>query len=328
MKKCALVMEDHGYVRPYCDGGPEPPSGHPLVLLVHGYNNDAVQAELSFYAMRRNLDNLLSLNGTGEALRREFQSRLWEFYWPGHLRLRRFGSRRAAFEVVPSALSYSHEVVKARTWVAQSLADYLRLRTPSEVFFIAHSLGCRVALEAVKRLSASPAPDLRVAGFLLMAGAVPVNLLDPDGDLFPSAIEVRRRYSLHSWRDLVLGVAFPPGQILAGEAPVYGLPVATGLLGGPRTMWVRHADTRLSHGGYWRQGLFRGGTAGVSELAAAIFGVAVDHGISLSELPRVTADSALSILPESQIASGRLPGSNWLEEDYVRADLAAAVRRL
>jgi pimeloyl-ACP methyl ester carboxylesterase len=312
-------MDDDGSVRPYSDGGLEPEAGRPLILLVHGYNNDPRDAAESYFAMRCNLDNLLRLNQAGKALRKEFQSRMWELYWPGYMPLSRRGSgrQRTTYERAPSSLSYSLEVRKARSWVADGLKRYLTRCAPSEVFFIAHSLGCRVVLETVNRLATSLASRIQLTGFLLMAGAVPVNMLDNGGLLGPSAKEAHRRYCLHSWRDGVLKLAFPPGQVLSGEVPpppnVW--PVATGLSGGPRLLWDLHANTQLNHGGYWREGLFKG-RAALSELCAGIFGVAIERGIQLSELPRVLTASKLSILPENQLPSGRLLGSNWLVYRY------------
>jgi hypothetical protein len=313
----ALLMDGAGSIAPQPASGPEPAGGQPLILLVHGYNNDTHQAAESYFLMRRNLDHLLRLSGVDEAVRKSFQSRMWELYWPAYapMRHRAFGRPRPKYEHVVAPLSYSLEVIRARTAVAGGLAQYLTRRAPSEVFFIAHSLGCRVVLETIKLLAPVLTSPIQLSGFLLMAGAVPVDMLDLGGLLGPGALRARRRYCLHSWRDTVLLTAFPPGQVLAGEAPLYGLPLAAGLTGSPRSLWHSHANTHINHGAYWREGLFKGGTA-LSQLCAGIFGVAIDREISLSELPRVRTDSALSILPENQLPTGRLPGSDWLEATY------------
>src|SRR6202011_1769264 len=107
------------------------------------------------------------------------------------------------------------------------------LRT-SGVFFVGHSLGCRVVLETMQRLANTNVPIL---GFVLMAGAVPVHLLNEGKNLYPG--KGKHQYCLFSAEDFVLKACFPPGQIFAGEAPEEGgLPVATGRVGQPRGMYA------------------------------------------------------------------------------------------
>jgi hypothetical protein len=318
MKASALRMNREGVVGVYERGGIEPAVGDRLILLVHGFNNDESQAAQSYFAMRSNLDNVLRLHGTDEEQRKNIQSRVWELYWPGYLPLSArgpSGKRRFGYEPALSAASYSLEVVKARTWVADGLATYLRRIRPAEVFFIAHSLGCRVVLETVKRLSSSILTNIQFPGFVLMAGAVPVDSLLQNGSLGPSALSPSRRYCMHSYRDAVLMLAFPPGQLMSAEAPSYGLPVATGLTGWPTSLWSNHTNTKLGHGGYWKEGIFKD-KALLSELCAGIFGVAVERNISVTGLLTMPSAQAFSILPERQLATGRLPGSRWLEDKY------------
>jgi hypothetical protein len=321
MKYCALRMDGSGFVSPFSGNGLEPEPGERVILLVHGYNNDQVEAAESYFTMRKNLDNVVLSCGIDETLRKQLQSRIWELYWPGYLALSSLGprgGRRHKWEPVASAASYSHEVRKARTWVADGLASFLRRIRPSEVFFIAHSLGCRVVLETLQRLVSGLLSPIHFAGFLLMAGAVPVHMLGISGLLGPSAAQPDRRYCLHSWRDAVLMLAFPGGQILSGEVAAYGVPVATGLTGSPSALWSGHANSGLGHGDYWRQGIFRDRSV-LSQLCAGIFGIAVQRDLTVSELLTIPAELNYSILPERQLASGRLPGSDWLRDRYAPA---------
>lgn len=318
MRANALRMDGEGTVQPYRSGGILPPAGRRLILLVHGYNNDPFQAGASYFAMRRNLDHILQFCGVDEARRKSMQEGIWELYWPGYFPLSDRplrGLRRRGYEGVLSIPSYSLEVGKARSWVASGLARFLASRAPSEVFFIAHSLGCRVVLETILRLSKAAQPGIAIAGFLLMAGAVPVHLMldgAPLGDCLRSA---SRRYSLHSWRDAVLLLAFPPGELLAGEVPPYGCPVATGLMGAPVSLWESHVNTKLGHSDYWELGLLRNKGL-LSSFCAGVLGVAVDHPIEESDIRSLPAPLAVSILPQRHILSARLPGAAWLSDRY------------
>src|SRR5260370_5289231 len=223
----ALHMDINGRVTPRLPSANAPQAGEPMVLLVHGFNNDRAQAKESYFAMRRNLNNVLQFCGVDESRRREVQKSIWEFYWPGYHALTSTGPRgmeRGGFESGVSAASYSLEVRKARSWVPRGLSAYLRDAAPSEIFFIGHSLGCRVILETIDRLVVPQ--NIRLPGFLLMAGAVPVDFLTRWGRLRRAAGSVGLRYTFYSWKDTVLSLAFPPGQLIAGEGPGYVFAVA------------------------------------------------------------------------------------------------------
>jgi hypothetical protein len=223
--------------------------------------------------------------------------------------------RRRWYEHGISAFSYGGQVTKARDLVPEALFKYLRRVRPSDVFFVAHSLGCRVALETVRRLLESWRPSPEVSGFLLMAGAVPIDKLQLMGTLGPTAHVPRRRYCLYSWRDIVLMAFFPPGQLASGELPPYGMPVAAGLTGLPTSLWNIRTNTRLGHGDYWRRGLFVQKDC-LTELTAGIFGIAISRTLPVLRLPESPIASIASILPKNHIASGDLPSSNWLKDLY------------
>src|SRR5713101_2840357 len=200
-KKQAIRMDRSGSIASFSPGGAHPLSRRPLILLIHGYNNDDYEAADGYFHMRCNLDKALTFAGVDEARRKEIQSTIWEFYWPGYQPLTLLNPKarpRRWYEPVISAPSYKFEVAKARTWVPSELFEYLLQIQPSEIFFIAHSLGCRVVLETVRKLLESLRTRSVVTGFLLMASAVPIDLLEESGSLGPSARVPLKRYCLYS----------------------------------------------------------------------------------------------------------------------------------
>jgi pimeloyl-ACP methyl ester carboxylesterase len=318
MKIQAIKMDRSGGIAPFSPGGGHPSAGRPITLLIHGYNNDDYEAADSFYKMRCNLDHILHYSGNASIFRKYIQSNIWEFYWPGYqpvTLLNPVARRRHWYEPVISGPSYSLEVVKARSWVADGLFNYLSRVRPSEIFFVAHSLGCRVVLETARQILESFTTPIRVTGFILMAGAVPIDLLQPTGPLGPTAGAPPRRYCLYSWRDLVLMLAFPPGQVLAGEIPLYGSPLAVGLTGQPSSLWNVRVNSKLGHHDYWSRGLFVNKER-LSELCAGMLGIPVDRATPVMTLPSVPSAPPLSILPERQLYSGNLPGDDWLRDRY------------
>jgi pimeloyl-ACP methyl ester carboxylesterase len=313
----SLRMDRWGAVTPFKNGGPAPEPRRPVILLIHGYNNDEFEAAESFFRMRVNVDELLRMGGVAQATREDLQKRIWELYWPGYEPLTLInpkGLRRHSYESFISAPTYSIEVEKARSWVPDSLFSYLDQISPSEVFFVAHSLGCRVALETTKRLLNSVSTTVIVSGFLLMAGAVPIDLLHEWADLGPTARLIPKKYCLYSHRDTVLMLAFPPGQIAAGEIPVYGAPQAVGFWGLPN-IWNIRNNTRLGHGGYWKRGLLASESQ-LNDLFSGMFGVTFDRELPTLTLPVFRESPFLSILPERNLASGVLPGADWLRTRY------------
>jgi hypothetical protein len=316
MRDRALRMDNLGSIRPYFVRGPEPKRGDRIVMLVHGFNNDEDEARASYLAMRSNLDFLLRISGVARNMRKLIQSRIWELYWPGFLPLSYRGSvglNRSAPETALSAASYSAEVRKARDWVASGLSQYLSSIGALDVFFIAHSLGCRVVLETLAR--PLTAKSIICSGYLLMAGAVPIDQLRSQARLGIAALRANRRYCLHSWHDTGLILAFPPGQMLAGEFPNSGLPVATGIAGWPSVMWSDHADTKLPHSGYWKEGLFKDNSI-ASALCEAIFGIPIPRSISFSRIAYRSPQQLIPLLPLRTLPSMQLRGDSWLKTRY------------
>jgi pimeloyl-ACP methyl ester carboxylesterase len=286
-------------------------------LLVHGYNNNPAEAAESYFTLRRNVDQLLQNCGVGEPSRKFFQQEIWEFYWPGYEPLSHVSatdSPRALSESIASAPTYPIEVKKARSWVPTGLAAYLASVRPSEIFFIGHSLGCRVILETIVRLM-TPTQRIAISGFMLMAGAVPIHLLLQSTAFFQHTRNAGKRYCLYSWFDAVLGIAFPPGQIAAGEAPLYGVPVATGLVGTPTNFYHLRNRTDLGHGGYWKEGLFKARSS-YADLFSHVLGVTQDRVLAENELSEMRKSLPSREVPNRLITLRGLLGDDWLSDLY------------
>lgn len=242
------------WLREQPEGGALPAPGtllcYPQVLarreclvLIHGYNNHAGEAAAAYIGFRHRecgwFDDL-----TPEKL----ENAIGDAHWPGD------SAWAGPLDWLDFAF-YPFAVGVAKN-AGPQLADLLhRLPNLERVHFIAHSLGCRVALETIARLRADGYPAMgRVC---LMAAAVPCEMVESGGrfeallrSLAVDGVEVR---VLHSTEDRVLRFAFPPGQTAAGEPTVRAL----GLNGPPVDMPGRGANVSelridgATHGDYW-----------------------------------------------------------------------------
>jgi pimeloyl-ACP methyl ester carboxylesterase len=153
---------------------------------------------------------------------------------------------------VISALSYPVELGPAKD-SAQRLFDFLQGLsgpggTPIMVRLVAHSLGCRLALELLRRFAVSlKATQVVFASVSLMAAAVPVGKADESGEFGP-VIQALRTQVLYSTDDRVLQLAFPIGETAALD----GLfPQAVGRHGHPEVWSIPGARMNYAHGDYW-----------------------------------------------------------------------------
>lgn len=213
-----------------------------LVLLIHGYNNDAEAAQEAyegFHARQGDLDA-----GARYGLGRTFV----EIYWPGD------GDWGLA-----SFLFYMKSIRHAIE-TAENLAAFLAARASgaSRIDIVAHSMGCRLAFELMRALKAhKPAP--KVGRIVFMAGAVPTFMLEsqkPPRRLRPAFDAVLREgaRSLYSGSDMVLAFAFPAGQSL-GKGEEGAWPTALG-----HARWVdatvplnlgQEENPGAGHSDYW-----------------------------------------------------------------------------
>ncbi len=214
-------------------------TGENVTLLIHGFN---VSYQGGQKAYRDFTDQLFTDTR---------QQEHW-FFWPGDL------SKWAPI----SALLYSETPKRA-----VACADLLRmfLNAPSVVqkgrsinlYIVAHSLGCRLALELCKLLN-DQTGRYRIKLLALMAPAVPVNLVTQRARLDIAKYGGEKTLIFSSKWDVPLGLFFRPGQ--AGESfgwsdKLFG---NRGALGRHGLKNNNHAErrlidipTKLGHSDYW-----------------------------------------------------------------------------
>lgn len=204
------------------------------VLLVHGYNNDEPGAAASYRAFT----DLAAIPG----------AHFVGVQWPG--------------DNWSNFLYYMRSIAQARASgavLAQVLRQAATARRGLRVDIVAHSMGCRLVLEALALLLTDWPPDLQVGRVVLMAAAVPVFLLESAGPptLAATFTSGRSRYlSLYSRDDNVLSKAFRIGQTLA-PGPEGRFPVALGArewrattIAAAMNLLQREAR-RAGHSDYW-----------------------------------------------------------------------------
>ncbi len=218
-----------------------------LLLLVHGFNVSAREAAETYDGFAEMQRTIL-----GRTEGRYCEDRLVvRILWPGD-----------ADWGIASPLFYPWSIGRANQTaevLAESLCRTCRSGLLFEVDIIAHSLGCRLALETIRCLQVKAGPRPAVRRIVLMAGAVPTFMLDED----PGA-RLRRAYdeilrdpapalSLYSGRDGVLSWAFPLGETAAGGKEF--LPTALGHeawrhRGAPANLLQREIEN-AGHSDYW-----------------------------------------------------------------------------
>lgn len=257
------------------------PSLSRVLVLIHGYNNTETAARQSYDAF------LEHARGSAVGV-------FWPvaaFYWPGD---KPWGAL--------SRLSYPFEIQSARE-AAHELCVFLSALTgpggtPVELAFVSHSLGGRLLLELLNE-ARMLAPRPIVSTVCMMAAAVPVNRLEPDGPLRPAAEVPRRAVVLHSEHDTVLKWAFRIGQFAAGEG---FFSRAVGRFGEPRVgLWAASIETAHNHGEYWN------GADCAAEVSRQL-GSAPAHRITASVLP-VHATPVNPDLRARLIAARSAPGT-------------------
>jgi pimeloyl-ACP methyl ester carboxylesterase len=240
-------------VRTESEGGPVAPSVQwdgsavdlnacHLLILVHGFGNSKAKASGSYGRM---IDQLHSNLPPGGATR---LGAIWEFYWPGD----------QARRPLPLATIKGYRAsLKEVDAVGKLLGDFLARRPRRQrVSIVAHSMGCRVTLEVVRRARAyappDPYPGARIRGIFLLAAAVPVALCKFGGSAsaYSTPLPGCAERILYSRNDWVLRYAFPLGQ--PRRSPERG--PAVGLTGGPTLRWRSREATGLGHSGYWNSG--------------------------------------------------------------------------
>lgn len=234
-----------------------------LTLLIHGFNvsqKDALKSYSLFCSSIKNLPFGSYLNDI-----------VCLVHWPGN-----HSTGFLSFLVNP--VMYYKQVWKTPK-IAQVLSRFLEQRAQLlgglELTIVAHSLGARVTAELTSELLAA-APSVSLKSCIWMAAAVPDKTLSVTSTPRFSIQSWPYRACLHSYNDMVLMLAFVPGQTLAGEAL---LGAAVGRHGNPRALWGENiVSTGLGHSGYWSSEF------GVNELAKS-FGKIVPVSNAKHELP-------------------------------------------
>lgn len=318
----------------YVDGVVDSVDGHHpntrrIIVLIHGFNNDVGQAGANYKKAATALEAMV-----GRSMTVHDWQQIWKFHWPGYvgalrgpsrddlsisIRRRVSDSAGAEGNQALSAASYSAKVGLTPT-VGAALADYLvaQLRQSTgvtqfrEVCFIAHSLGCRVVLETLKRLAAL---QLSVADVVpamcLMAAAVPVHLVEQAsrGELSRVSADVRKNWVLYSRRDLALGWAFSPGQFPRDHR----WSEAVGRFGRPVAHWRGRDDTGLRHKEYW-------GHPATMPHAVRLLGIAsgrLDHLSGAPEFEPLPRDLPTTTLASNQVqAVVHVPCSGMPLDDF------------
>jgi pimeloyl-ACP methyl ester carboxylesterase len=197
-----------------------------LVILIHGYQNSEFKARRSFAIFRSNLSGTVP------------REQVWEFHWPGDHP-----------ELFTSLATYPVRVPIA-TQAGEALARFLANHTYARsVVIVAHSLGCRVALETAFRIARDPTyRGPRIEHIFLLAAAVPTALCDRPAKRFPAPIARSAEHVFYSPRDIVLAAGFPKFQAAVGP---FEEGEAVGYLGYPDQRWTSRTGVCLAHGKYW-----------------------------------------------------------------------------
>jgi pimeloyl-ACP methyl ester carboxylesterase len=218
-----------------------------ILLFIHGFNDTACEANEAYEAA---LKYYLPDLGTSPAR----PDALVCFQWPGDIAV-------GPFKVM-DAFGYPWDIKQAIE-SADKLATYLAYLCTAKganfkISVVAHSMGCRLILEALKRMIPTVAASFEIIG--LMAAAVPVDLVSASSFVYGGASLAgtdrfpRKTMKFYSYIDPVLALAFPAGQSMAFATRIEpGLFLeAVGSLGNPSDFGI--ADQRSTnnlHGQYW-----------------------------------------------------------------------------
>ena len=220
---------------------PSPQGRRRICFLVHGYNVSPPEAKEAF-------DTLVEVMRRVSVVPSLLAMSSWRVNWRGYSHSWRDTLTRGRL----SFLGYSNQISVAKR-SARALADHIAKMhgpegTPVEIFFVAHSLGCRLVLEALNLLGQS-GPPVRL--LFLMAAAVPGHMVYPRGSLRDAARLATSSYVLFSRQDPILEGGFRLGEFLGGERGFP--PMAVGFSGEPEQgLWARRILTENDHSSYFR----------------------------------------------------------------------------
>jgi pimeloyl-ACP methyl ester carboxylesterase len=214
----------------------------PVCLLLHGYNVESQGAASNYKRLFHTIE------ATKTLLPPLLDSRSWVVYWQGYA-----SGGLAPGKTLSSPFTYASQISSARK-AAEALRRYIDERSPTrfapQITLIAHSLGCRVALELLDSYARFPTkgtPEFPL--IVLMAAAVPAYFFEDLARLWKGALLPETTLVLFSRRDWILAVPFRAGQTQAGEGV---FPEAVGATGRPGVgFWTRVVCTHNGHSGYF-----------------------------------------------------------------------------
>lgn len=254
-------------------GAADAPARRSCVVLVHGFNNNDGEAAAAYDGFR--LRQLENYPGVGLI---DLNRRLGDAFWTGD-------ADWGWFDFVDFAV-YSNAVGNARRTAAELRALLLSMPNLLELDLVGHSLGCRLILETLD-LFRKNGDGPRIRRVCLMAAAVPMEMLEPNGryhDLLTElSIGGTRILILHSKQDTVLHYAFFAGQAMAGPDERSSRPLGRE---GPNPMVPGFRGTvddmemgGAKHGDYWGHS-----NTGIAREAARQAGAFLDIGVAGREV--------------------------------------------
>jgi hypothetical protein len=276
-----------------------------LIFLIHGYNNDQHDGEVAYQAF---CDREQALVGPG---------RDWA---PGGVVVRVFWPGDARWWIA-SPLYYPFAVPRALT-IAQALAGIMKdlaQHAPDvlTVDAVAHSLGNRVLFHCLLSLLGSA--NLFIRRVVHMAAAVPTWTLSSTartellrGALINECAPPARAASLFSGHDMVLALAFPPGET---AAPTYDgeFPVALGHShwgdGDPIVDLTQLEAVGAGHSSYW--GANKNTSPALKKWIADTVNAQLDLGNG------ATRSTPSALQPERQTADARPTNARSIGERVV-----------
>jgi pimeloyl-ACP methyl ester carboxylesterase len=264
--------------------GIEPDWRAPVALLLHGYNVEPHEAATAFERL------LITINKASPPLPSLLALQSWVVFWQGYT-----SGGLARGKTLSSPAHYAAQIPSA-VEAAQALEEYLYSRAGggARVTLIAHSLGCRVALELLDRFARSsrrPKPEFPLV--ILMAAAVPTYFFEDLELLWKGALLPERVVVLFSGRDQILKYFFRAGQTLAGEGI---FPKAVGASAEPIGFWSSTVVTDNGHSDYF------GDSVTGAAIARSLGAPAPMNLPTVDFRTRIAGDAAM-ILPSTRLPS-------------------------
>lgn len=200
-------------------------------FLVHGYNVSENEANVAYSSFENKI--------------KKYSTPLWKdicrVYWPGDSSFKGLRVAWYPFKINPAK--------KAGELFAEYIGGRSGLKgRECEIIIVAHSLGCRLVIEAIQNLRFFSSKFT----VILMAAAIPVSLVTNNPHVYNT---LKGRYKSHvffSKSDKVLSIAFRLGQCFSpGERELF--PEAVGLKGKPeKGVWTSGIEMQgFGHGDYW-----------------------------------------------------------------------------